>query len=229
MLVYIIKMFARVLEDNIEQLPGGRCYQKGGARLERATYECLPHDIKQNIKTNFKPQKVNGDVIVEYDMIYCKNKELISFEVKGLNYKTSKCPDRQSRLLDQAIRQRDYLYSNFLHKYKKIKVVFCLVTGKTNKNIDTNFINLLTSNDILVAIGETPNDTVKNATNQLKKLGFFSSLDINSKIINIRNIFTDTDKQQFIVGSPDNIDNLTSIMNKRYISYANVVTKINHR
>jgi hypothetical protein len=218
-------MLARVFEDNTEQLPGGRCYQKGGARLERATYECLPNDIKQHTKTNFKPLKDNGDVIVEYDMIYCKNKQLISLEVKGLNYKTSKCPDRQARLLNQAIRQRDYLISNFSQKYDNIKVVFCLVTGKTNKNIDINFINSLTSNNILVAIGETPNDTVKNALTQLKTLGFFSNLNNNSKTIDIKKMSTDTNKQQFIVGSPDNMNNLMSIMKEKYISYANVILK----
>jgi hypothetical protein len=163
------------IEDYYMQLPGGRCYQKGGARLETATFNCIPESIKKHIKQNLRPKKDNGDVIVEYDMLYVNGKEMISIEVKGLNNKTSNCPERQNKLLNQAIRQKQFLDEMFITKGIKICVVFCFVTGKNSSSINQDFINELINNDIIVGVGETPNETIKNVIIQLKKNGFLSN------------------------------------------------------
>lgn len=212
-----------MMEDsNFQQLPGGRCYQKGGCRLEQASYNCLPEDIKKNTLTNLRPKKENGDVIVEYDMIYSKGDEMISFEIKGLNNNTSRCPDRQQRLLNQAIRQRLFLMEHFKSKNLKIIVIFCLVKGKNNDIIDQKFIDSLINNDIMVAIGASPNETIKNAIKQLKDIGFLAQMQ--SKSIEIKNI-QHANKQivqnlnphnhknnTILIGSPDKVSYLDKLI-----------------
>lgn len=162
------------IEDYYVQLPGGRCYQKGGARLEKAVYNCIPQYLKKNIKLNLRPKKNNGDVIVEYDMLYINNNQMVSIEVKGLNDKTSNCPDRQLKLFNQAIRQKQFLDETFTKKNIKIGVFFCFVTGKNSLPPNKDFITTLEDNDITVCIGETPNDAIKNAINMLKNKGFLT-------------------------------------------------------
>jgi hypothetical protein len=162
------------IEDYYTQLPGGRCYQKGGARLEKATFNCIPESIRKHIKQNLRPKKDNGDVIVEYDMLYVNDDQMVSIEVKGLNDKTSNCPDRQNKLLNQAIRQKKFLDETFLKKNIKIGVIFCFVTGKNSSIINQDFIDELENHDIIVAIGTTPNETIKNSIIKLKKNGFLN-------------------------------------------------------
>ena len=165
-------MFA--IEDYYTQLPGGRCYQKGGARLEKATFNCIPDYIKKHIKQNLRPKKDNGDVIVEYDMLYLNDDQMISIEIKGLNDKTSNCPDRQNKLFNQAIRQKHFLDETFSDKNIKLGVVFCFVTGKNSLPLNRDFVFQLENNGIIVSIGKTPNETIKNAINQLKLNGFLN-------------------------------------------------------
>jgi hypothetical protein len=38
------------------QLPGGRCYQKGGVRLENALFNCFPNECKKYIHRNLRPK-----------------------------------------------------------------------------------------------------------------------------------------------------------------------------
>jgi hypothetical protein len=157
---------------HFSQLPGGRCYQKGGVRLENALFNCFPNEYKKYIHRNLRPKNTSGDVIVEYDMLYVKNNELITFEVKGLNDRTSKCPDRQNKIFNQAIRQKNFLTELYKDKDIKHNVVFCFVTGQKNHNISCDFILNLKKNGILVSIGVTPNDAVKSAIHQLKSMGY---------------------------------------------------------
>lgn len=153
-------------------LPCGRIYQKGGARLEQALYNCMPKTIKKHTIKNFKPKNKNGNIIVEYDILYIDNDEIVSFEIKGINNKTSSCYKRQRRLINQAIKQQKYLENLYSTLYNKIKVVMCLVTGLINEPIDQEFLNELTNNNIIVSIGQKPNDSLKNAILLLKKEGF---------------------------------------------------------
>jgi hypothetical protein len=128
------------IEEYYTQLPGGRCYQKGGERLEKAIYNCIPQYLKKYIKQNLRPKNNNGDVIVEYDMLYVTENKIVSIEVKGLNNKTSNCPERQIKLFNQAIRQKHFLDETFLNKNIKIGVIFCFVTGKHNSILNEQFI-----------------------------------------------------------------------------------------
>jgi hypothetical protein len=169
------------------QLPGGRCYQKGGLRLENALFNCFPNECKKYIHRNLRPKNTLGDVIVEYDMLYVKNNELITFEVKGLNDRTSKCPDRQNKIFNQAIRQKNFLTELYKDKDVKLLVVFCFVTGKKNYNINYDFISNLEKSGILVSVGVTPNDTIKNAIEQLKLLGYSIN---NTKKQTIKHVIT---------------------------------------
>jgi hypothetical protein len=207
-----------MFEDScFEQLPGGKCYQKGGYRLEQASYNCLPYEIKENTLTNLKPKKANGDIIVEYDMIYSKGNEIISFEIKGLNNRTSQSLERQERLLNQAIRQKTFLMDNFKdRKDIKIVVIFCLVKGKKDDIIDVNFINKFKEHNIMIAIGSSPNDTIKNAIKVLKEAGFLSSSE--TKSIEIKNIDSkNTDKKidTILVGSPDKVSYIDKLIQKK--------------
>ena len=220
------------LYNDNSQLPGGRCYQKGGARLEQALYNCLPDEIKKDTLMNLRPKNENGDVIVEYDMIYNKGNDLISFEVKGLNYKTSRCLERQARLFNQAIRQKHFLMDTYKNRDFNISVVFCIVTGKTDKDIDTQFINKLKRNGILISVGESPNETIKDAIKQLKELGYFKTQIVSNSItikqFNNEN-FIENDKPLFLVGSPDKVYDLDNYIKinqekKKVLSYADVLT-----
>ena len=221
-----------VINTDSNQLPGGRCYQKGGARLEQALYNCLPDDIKKDTLTNLRPKNEIGDVIVEYDMIYNKGNDMISFEVKGLNYKTSRCPDRQARLFNQATRQKQFLMETYKNKNFNISVVFCIVTGKTDKDIDQVFINRLKANGIIISIGESPNETIKDAICQLKGLGYFtmpiSSNPITIKEINKYDEISNESNPIFLVGSPDKVNDLDHYIKidqakKKILSYADVL------
>jgi len=190
------------IEEYYTQLPGGRCYQKGGARLEKAVYNCIPDTIKKHIKQNLRPKKDNGDVIVEYDMLYVNNNHMVSIEIKGLNDKTSNCPDRQHKLLNQAIRQKQFLDETFTHKNVNIGVIFCFVTGKNSLPLNQEFIANLENNGIIICIGETPNDVVKNAILTLK----------NNNLTNSTNKIQSSDKEQ-------------SLINKCGLSFVDIIKK----
>ena len=112
------------------KLPGGKKYQKDGVRLENAFYNGLPKKIKNNISVNVKPRYPNGNVIVEFDMIYQSesSKRIISFEIKGVNPNTINNLERQRKLISQGIRQKKYLEENF--SGYKVDCVYCFVTGK---------------------------------------------------------------------------------------------------
>lgn len=112
------------------KLPGGKKYQKDGVRLENAFYNGLPKRIKNNISVNVKPRYPNGNVIVEFDMIYQSDssKRIISFEIKGVNPNTINNLERQRKLISQGIRQKKYLEENF--SGYKVDCVYCFVTGK---------------------------------------------------------------------------------------------------
>jgi hypothetical protein len=174
------------------KLPGGKKYQKDGVRLENAFYNGLPKRIKSNISTNVKPRSSNGNVIVEFDMIYQSDssKRIISFEIKGVNPNTINNLDRQKKLIAQCIRQKKYLEENFSNY--KVDCVYCFVTGKIKNEIieepktesewmsvtiakpksvlDPEFVKKIKSNGVGVAIGETPQQCAKNALIMLNLL-----------------------------------------------------------
>jgi len=165
------------------KLPGGKRYQKDGYRLEKAFYNSLPKTIKKNISVNIKPRYPNGNVIVEFDMIYKSesSKRIISFEIKGVNKHTTNDLERQNKLISQALRQKKYLIENYSDY--SIETVYCFVTGVNKdseekcqtdewkkvvscdikKSLDRDFIKKIKQNNIAVAIGETPQHCAKKA------------------------------------------------------------------
>ena len=172
------------------KLPGGPRYQKDGHRLEKALFNSLPQSIKNKICVNVKPLNSDGNIIVEFDMIYQSEstKGIISFEIKGVNKHTIDNLERQNKLIKQGLRQRQYLLDNY-GDYS-VENVYCFVTGKqkksessidtiTNNNseyetdteqtfLDPVFIKRLISNGFKVAIGETPQQCAKRALFMLK-------------------------------------------------------------
>jgi hypothetical protein len=165
------------------KLPGGKKYQRDGLRLENAFYNGLSKRIKNFISVNVKPKHPNGNIIIEFDMIYKSesSKRIISFEIKGVNPFTINNFDRQKKLIAQGVRQKNYLKDNYPDY--KVDVIFCFVVGKNKKNIiitndnnasntewkavynsrskyvlDPEFIKNIKYNDINVAIGETPQE-----------------------------------------------------------------------
>lgn len=175
------------------KLPGGKKYQKDGARLENAFYNGLSKRIKNNISVNVKPRHPNGNVIVEFDMIYQSDssKRVISFEIKGVNPNTINNLERQKKLISQGLRQKKYLEENY--SGYKVDCVYCFVTGKiktfdineesqinsewksvtavrSKPILDIDFINKIKTNGISVAIGETPQQCAKNALLMLNLL-----------------------------------------------------------
>jgi len=165
------------------KLPGGKRYQKDGDRLEKAFYNSLPKTIKKNISVNIKPRYPNGNVIVEFDMIYKSesSKRIISFEIKGVNKHTTDDLERQNKLISQALRQKKYLIDNYSDY--SIETFYCFVTGFNKDNevmqkddewkkvasgdikkpLDRDFIKKIKQNNIAVAIGETPQHCAKKA------------------------------------------------------------------
>jgi len=175
------------------KLPGGKKYQKDGARLETAFYNGLPKWIKKYFSVNVKPRHDNGNVVVEFDMIYTSDssKRIISFEIKGVNPNTINNLERQRKLISQGTRQKKWLSENYSDY--KVDTIYCFVTGKiktteiieesqTNSdwksvtivrnkpNLDTEFIKKIKDNGICVAIGETPQQCAKNALSILNLL-----------------------------------------------------------
>ena len=175
------------------KLPGGKKYQKDGARLENAFYNGLSKRIKNNISVNVKPRHSNGNVIVEFDMIYQSDssKRVISFEIKGVNPNTINNLERQKKLISQGLRQKIYLEENY--SGYKVDCVYCFVTGKiktfeineesqinsewksvttvrSKPILDIDFIKKIKTNGISVAIGETPQQCSKNALLMLNLL-----------------------------------------------------------
>jgi hypothetical protein len=68
----------------------------------------------------------------------------------------------------------------------------------------------------MVAIGSSPNDTIKNAIKVLKEAGFLSSSE--TKSIEIKNIDSkDTDKKvdTILVGSPDKVSYIDKLIQKK--------------
>jgi hypothetical protein len=170
-------------KPKINKLPGGKRYQKDGDRLEKAFFNSLPKTIKKNISVNIKPRYPNGNVIVEFDMIYKSesSKRIISFEIKGVNKHTTDDLERQNKLISQALRQKKYLIDNYSDY--SIETVYCFVTGFNKDNevmqkddewkkvasgdikkpLDRDFIKKIKQNNIAVAIGETPQHCAKKA------------------------------------------------------------------
>jgi hypothetical protein len=166
------------------KLPGGKRYQKDGVRLENAFYKGLPKKFQHCVTVNVKPKLPNGNVVVEFDMIYQSDssKRIASFEVKGVNPRTINNLERQKKLIEQGLRQKTYLENNYPDY--KIDCIYCFVTGKIkdkieepisesewrtvtitkNKSVlDNEFIKKIRANGISVAIGETPQQCAKNA------------------------------------------------------------------
>lgn len=208
------------------QLPGGRCYQKGGARLEQALYNCFPNNIKKYIKRNLRPKNANGDIIVEFDMIYYneKAKQIISFEVKGLNDRIGNCPEKQNKIFNQTIRQKYFLTETFAKQNIQLATVVCFVTGKKNTHIDPEFLNKFVENDIIVSVGITPNDVIKEVIIKLKSDNFFNDNTKNS--VNC-NFLSSLKKSNYMILIPTK-QNAHKLLNK-CISYADVLkTSLNH-
>jgi hypothetical protein len=68
----------------------------------------------------------------------------------------------------------------------------------------------------MIAIGSSPNDTIKNAIKVLKEAGFLSSSE--TKSIEIKNIDSkDTDKKvdTILVGSPDKVSYIDKLIQKK--------------
>lgn len=173
-----------IKHDDSYKLPGGKRYQKDGCRLEKAFYKTLPSIIKKNVLINVKPLHSNGNAIIEFDMIYMSDssKRIISFEIKGVNKYTTNDTKRQTKLLEQGLRQKKYLIKNYADY--NIDIIYCFVTGKTKeiekkkisngewktvttldstKSLDIKFVKNLKNNGIKVAIGESPSHCVKKA------------------------------------------------------------------
>jgi len=163
-------------------LPKGRKYQKDGFRLENAFYKNLPKTLFNKIILNYNPLNERGNIIIEFDRIFVSDsmKRVISFEIKGINKNTID-EDRQINLINQCIRQRNYLskkYSDY-----KIDCIYCFVTGvvkieseewssidKNKYGIDNEFIKSIKSNGFLYSFGETPKKCAKNAVKILNLL-----------------------------------------------------------
>jgi hypothetical protein len=145
-------------------LPGGRYYQKSGNRLELAIYNYLPNSIKKNITKNYKLKNSNGNVLVEYDMLYENNNNIISFEIKGINNKTSFNKHYFNKIIKQAERQVKYL--DIIGGTKKKLVIYCLVTGDNyimiDNDINPKLLDELTKMNILLCVGTTPNICINN-------------------------------------------------------------------
>lgn len=148
-------------------LPGGKFYQRSGLRLENAIYNQLPNTIKKYITKNYKLKKINGDTIVEYDLLYENKKNIISFEIKGINEETSFNKYHYDKLIKQAKRQVESLDN--LNTSKKKLVIYCFVTGTNINLINPQLLNELTKLKILVSVGTTPGICINNVYNILNK------------------------------------------------------------
>lgn len=147
-------------------LPGGRTYQKAGSRLENAIYKNLPDLLKQNISKNHKIKKSNGDILVEYDLLYQNKNHIISFEIKGINSNVINNESYQNKLFSQAKRQIKYL--DLISPNKKKLCIFCLITDN-NTVINPNLIAELNKANIMIGIGNTPSSCIKQIYNILIK------------------------------------------------------------
>jgi hypothetical protein len=170
------------------KLPGGDKYRKGGVRLENALFNALPKSMKNSVSLNVKPRHPNGNVIVEFDMLYQSDSSsrIVSFEIKGVNPNTINNLERQKKLILQGLKQKQYLEDNY--PSYKVDAIFCFVTGKiksceivdnpetetdsewksvkivkSKSMLDADFIKQIKLNGIHVAIGETPQQCAKNA------------------------------------------------------------------
>jgi len=137
-------------------LPGGPKFQKGGFRLEHAFYKALPSEISENIKLNVTYRSDSGSIVAEYDMLYINEitRQIISFEIKGVNAKTLCDRRRRSAIIRQGIKQKQILLSVYPDYY--VTCIYCFVTGKSTDSIDPEFIREILSCDINVATGDTP-------------------------------------------------------------------------
>ena len=154
--------------------------------MENAFYNGLPKKIKNSVSLNVKPKSLDGNIIVEFDMIYQSDstKRIISFEIKGVNPYTINNLARQKKLILQGTRQKNYLEENYSNY--KVDCIYCFVTGKikpdneenekdidsewksitvnkTKSILDQDFIKKIKANGLEVAIGETPLQCAKNA------------------------------------------------------------------
>jgi hypothetical protein len=159
--------------DSESKLPGGKIFQRGGARLETKFKNAMPNFIQKHLFVNFKPLNEKGNFIVEYDMVYFGPKKTIySFEIKGLNSSTTNSAERQAKLIKQGLRQKQYLIENFVGY--KIKSIYCFVTGYINDEVNGingigyDFLDKIRAEGLYVAIGRSPQQCAANA---LKTLG----------------------------------------------------------
>ena len=161
---------AMVTDEQNESLVLGRSIQKGGKRLEQAVYNALPENIKLKTQLNVRHTDEFNNYIIEFDMLYInpKKKSVISFEIKGVNEKTINDRDRQQKLIDQCLKQKEYLQQYYLNY--TIKTILCFVTGYTNNDvIDERFIAIIRGNGIYVCTGKTPHRLANNALTELFK------------------------------------------------------------
>jgi hypothetical protein len=146
------------------ELAKGRASQKGGERLERAVFKKMPQTIQQYTHCNVRQMSNGGDAIVEFDMLYNRDNQVITFEVKGLNKYT--CSEaRKEKIISQVVNQKEYARQIFEGRY--IKNVVCLVTG-CKEPIDNDFIDKLSKLGFIVSCGRSPHDTIINALQQLE-------------------------------------------------------------
>lgn len=147
---------------------GGRIQQKKGSRLEKAIYQSMPIHMKNEIVQNRIFYNENGDAIVEYDMIYTYGDFSISFEIKGINEDICNDEFRQNKIIEQAIKQHEFIKSLNI----KNQTVICLVTG--NSTINNIIQSRLEEYNIIVAVGRFPKNVVNDAINKLKSLNIIS-------------------------------------------------------
>ena len=155
------------MKPNFKNLPGGKSYQRNGIKLENEFYKKMPHNIKKNIIKNYIQTDINGDILVEYDYLYVDkiNKKIIIFEIKGVNQKNSYNINYYNKVLTQANRQ---LTCSNLFNYKT-SIIYCLITGN-NQFLNPKLLKKLTSMNITIISGITPNHCVKNMIRLFSKI-----------------------------------------------------------
>ena len=100
-----------LIKQTMQKLPGGKTYQKGGLRLEKAFCHNVPRKFQDHIKKNVVYRNSEGNTAIEFDMIYSseREKKAVSFEIKGVNQDTINNIDRQKKIIEQGLRQKKFL------------------------------------------------------------------------------------------------------------------------
>ena len=119
-------------KDCLKAFGGGKSFQKCGERLEKAIYKCMPDAVKKYTKCNFKPIATNGDIIVEYDLLYYNKatKTVVTFEIKGMNKYTC-TNERKDKILEQLLNQQKN--SRRLFENHTIYNVLCIIDRKSTR------------------------------------------------------------------------------------------------